>query len=178
MRKAGLLFWLFKRGFKVSSGNNSFVKWHRSSYGADLDTSEIAGSESGRAGNRRTPPSSARGRPKARTDGSCTNAVSQGGLYLRTCVMELQAAAGKSQHPLRAAVPPAIVIKESTHSEAAKPLNYPKLRQVHSRDLAKLQGLLAKLSDLQPPPEVASDRRGLVLDAGKVFVEGIARSDA
>ena len=35
----GLLFWLFKRGFKVSSGT---VEWYVSSYGTDFDDSEIA----------------------------------------------------------------------------------------------------------------------------------------
>ena len=35
----GLLFWLFKGGFKVSSGT---VDWYRNSYGTDFDYSEIA----------------------------------------------------------------------------------------------------------------------------------------
>ena len=37
--KQGLLFWLSKEGFKVSSGT---VKWYRSSYGTDFDDPEIA----------------------------------------------------------------------------------------------------------------------------------------
>ena len=36
----GLLFWLCKGGFKVSSG---IVKWHRNSYGADFHSLAIAG---------------------------------------------------------------------------------------------------------------------------------------
>ena len=35
----GLLFGLFKGGFKASVGS---VSWHRSSYGTDLANSEIA----------------------------------------------------------------------------------------------------------------------------------------
>ena len=34
-----LPFWLFKGGFKVSSGT---VEWYTSSYGTDFDSSEIA----------------------------------------------------------------------------------------------------------------------------------------
>ena len=36
----GLLFWLFKGCFKVSSGT---VQWYGSSHGTDFDNSEIAG---------------------------------------------------------------------------------------------------------------------------------------
>ena len=36
----GLLFWLFKGAFKVSSGTVN--KWYRSSSGTDFDSSEIA----------------------------------------------------------------------------------------------------------------------------------------
>ena len=35
----GLLFWLLKGGFKVSSGS---VEWYRIIYGTDIDNSEIA----------------------------------------------------------------------------------------------------------------------------------------
>ena len=35
----GLQFWLFKGRVKVSSGT---VKWYRSNYGTDFDSSEIA----------------------------------------------------------------------------------------------------------------------------------------
>ena len=37
----GLLCWLIKGGFQVSSG---IVEWYRNSYGSDFDTSEVASS--------------------------------------------------------------------------------------------------------------------------------------
>ena len=37
--KQGLLFWLLKGGFRVSSGT---VKWYISSYATDFDNSEMA----------------------------------------------------------------------------------------------------------------------------------------
>ena len=36
----GLLFWLFRGGFKVNSGT---LKWYRSSYGTDSDSSDTVG---------------------------------------------------------------------------------------------------------------------------------------